>query len=163
MNKVNTPSLRLAYARIQDVLWRQAQMADHLDSKGATFWAVATATIGIGVPFILSVNPNETPGFLHLLWLIPALAYLISTVTFAVAYFPSHVFELMDNPGRLRDSFWRLDPNEFTYEMALHIETAFKSNDTALERKGLLVRITAGATLVEVIGMTLVAIGIVTV
>ena len=126
------PSLHSAYERIQDVLWQQAQTADHLDSKAATFWSIATAIIGIGVPIALSID-NASVKY-ETLWLMPILSYGIGTIGFLIEYFPRR-FELMNHPGYLRDDFWELEPAKFEQELALLMEGAFLKNASQLKWK----------------------------
>jgi len=42
----NQMSLALGYDRIKDALWQQSEIADHIDTKCAVFWSIATAVKG---------------------------------------------------------------------------------------------------------------------
>ena len=149
MSGDSRPSLPLGYDRIRDVLWQQSQTADHIDTKCAVYWAVATAVIGIGlgIAFIQAADPQKSVVWL---WVGAGVAYLATTVIFLAEQLPTR-FELANGPEGLREQFWGLSPDEFQYEMSLHIEEAFDENSPRVVRKGrLMVGVIAG-TLTEAV------------
>lgn len=131
--KEEKPGLELAYERIKDVLWQQAQTADHLDTKAAAFWAASTAVIGIG----LSVAFTQSKPITLCQTVFSALAgftYALNTTFFFLENFPSRM-ELLNHPAKLRQHFWLLDRNRFIEEISTHIENAHAENDRKLQRK----------------------------
>ena len=147
MKDASRPSLPGGYDRIRDVLWQQSQVADHIDTKCAVYWGVATAVIGIGlaVAFTQTADPHKA---IVWLWVGAGVAYLITTALFLAEQLPTR-FELVNGPQVVRERFWVLPLDEFQYEMSLHIEDAFEENRVRVVRKGWLMMGVIAGTLVE--------------
>ena len=141
------PSLEMSYLYIKGALESQARMWDGLDNKASTLWILGTAIIGVGLPVILSGSSQNPISFLPIL--ISALAfYGLSTVLAVLSYIPRRI-RLMNDPRLIREDYWELEQKQFPWELSLHIESAFETNERTLNFKGYTVIALFAAVLFE--------------
>ena len=128
------PGIQAAFGYIQNALVEQRQTMESLESKVMTLWAAATAVLGVGIPIIvdriasLSLIDKTLVTSAGIAWLIATVAALV-----AIVPQPHHT---MRHPGSLREHYWKLSPQRFTWAMLHHIEAAFKENGRRHKVKG---------------------------
>ena len=153
VNKKLPPSLDLAYEWVKDVLDKQSNSADLLDTKGTTLFTVASLVLGIGI----------SAGVLALQE-INILAYVLGGLSLIgygfVALFTFRVWSLrkyytLDNPITIREWYWDMEPTQFKVELLSHLEDAYTHNQGKLAEKANAIRVIIVATTFEVISLIL--------
>ena len=146
------PSIDLAYQRAQTALDNQLTFAGTLESKVALLWAVATAVIGIGVPFALQTNEPFAEPFSWLLWLTLA-SFAAATIVTMIVYFPARSLNFVTDLAVIRDKFWGLPREKFLFDMSVHMGNVWSNNEGRLVRTGWAVRSVHVFVLLEVLSL----------
>lgn len=131
------PSLKLAYEQVRDVLLDQKAIGRQYANRAMTLLVLATAITGIGMPFVLrqEIVSLKLWGFpVVYLALIPIVLYFAILIYAKRAYEPIP-FRTMNEPDKIGEKFWELSPDEFAYEMFMHIRDGFKKNEDSLNKR----------------------------
>ncbi|MFC1906328.1 hypothetical protein ACFLV9_00605 [Chloroflexota bacterium] len=131
------PSLKLAYEQAKDILLDQKAIGRQYADRAMGLLVLATAITGIGMPFIFrqEVINLELWGFrVVYLAIIPILLYFAILMYAKQAYEPV-LFKTMNEPNKIDETFWELSPDEFAYEMFVHIRKGFKENEDSLNKR----------------------------
>ena len=131
------PSLQLAYEQVKDILLDQKAIGRQYADRAMALLVLATAITGIGMPFILrqEVMSLQLWGFpVVYLIIIPIVLYFAILIYAKQAYEPI-LFRTMNEPNKIDEVFWELSPDEFAYEMFMHIREGFKKNEDSLNKR----------------------------
>lgn len=132
---MSMPSIDLVYERERAEIERQFAMSFAMDAKVTTFFSVATAVIGFGIPFGLSVLDKAVAAYMF--GAIPAaVAYLLATA----AALPALRLRPLASVSGLRSESG-LGPSAsqerqlFLTNSLILLQEAYDYNDDVLERK----------------------------
>ena len=149
------PSLDLAFDWLKGDLHRQVKLAEEYDTRLATIFSVATAIVGIGVPFSIGIMkdiPRCSTSFVMLV--AAAVIYAFVALSVFIGFWMRD-YETLDDPQIIREDFWTLDTWRFKEEMLLHLEESHKANEKKLHWKILPTRIAALLLPLETIALLL--------
>ena len=127
------PSLDLAFDWVKGVLYDQSRAADALDTKAATFFSIATLVLGVGIS--LSFVQSESVPAAALAFSVLAMTLYLALVVFAVKALGVRGYDTLDNPETIREFYWAVEPTQFKTELLVHMEEAYKRNETSLAAK----------------------------
>lgn len=150
------PSIDQAFDWVKNLLDSQKELAEKYTDRLATLFSVATAILGIGLPLGAKITEDAFSP-----WSSSFIAILIATgayfiiVILAVIGFWLRDIHLMDNPVVIKEYFWVLSPWKFKEQILLHIEDAYKLNNTTLKWRIWPTQIIIGILPVETLALVL--------
>lgn len=128
------PSIDLAFDWVKDVLGRQKELAEKYTDKLSILFTVATAILGIGLPFGAKITENAfSPGSSSFIAIIIAMGAYLTIAILAIIGFWMRDYRLLDNPVVIREDFWALSPWKFKEQILVHLEDAYELNNAALK------------------------------
>lgn len=153
VSNINPPSLDLAYEWVKDVLDKQSNTADVLDTKATNLFTVASLILGIGISAgILALEKVNIPAYT--LGGLSLIGYsFVATFTFFAWSLRS--YETLDNPVIIREWYWDMEPTQFKVELLSHLEGAFANNESKLNKKAKAIRVIIVATTFEILSLVL--------
>jgi hypothetical protein len=127
------PSLDLAFDWVKGVLYQQKQLAEEYNAKLSTLFSVATAILGIGLPFGAKFTEDAFKPFSSsfIAIVVAMLVYFVIAIL-AVIGFWMRPYHVLDEPVIIREDFWTLAPWEFKEQILVHLEDAYDFNKKTL-------------------------------
>lgn len=129
----------MAFDWVKGVLYDQSRAADALDTKAAAFFSIATLVLGVGISLIF-VQTGSVPTA-ALAFSVVAMTLYLAVVVFAVRALGVRGYDTLDNPETIREFYWAVEPTQFKTELLVHMEEAYKRNETSLATKDAAVRV----------------------
>lgn len=150
------PSIDLAFDWVKGVLYHQKQLAKEYNAKLSVLFSVATAILGIGLPFGAKITEDAfspwSSSFIAIL--VAMVAYFIIAIL-AIIGFWMRDYRVLDDPVIIREEFWALSPWKFKEQILVHLEDAYRSNDATLKWKFWPTQIIVGILLIETLALVL--------
>ena len=150
------PGIDLAWDWVKDVLDRQKQLAEKYNDKLAMLFTVATAILGIGLPFGAKITEDAfSPGSSSFTAILIAMGAYLAIAILAIIGFWMRDYILLDNPVIIREDFWQLSPWKFKEQILGHLEAAYESNNATLKWRVWPTQIIIGILPVETLALVL--------
>ncbi len=137
MQNTYPPSLDLSFDWVKPVLENQERNAEIYNNRLLVLFSVATTILGIGFPLAF----GDLSKVLHIpyslaAWLIVVsfISYILSACVLAAGIWPRKFIRL-DDPTKIREEFWDLQPSKFKEQILVHTEDAYTSNNHQLRCK----------------------------
>ena len=149
----------MAFDWVKGVLYDQSRAADALDTKAAAFFSIATIVLGVGIS--LNFVQSESVPAAALALSVLAMTLYLALVVFAVKALGVRGYDTLDNPQTIREFYWAVEPTQFKTELLVHMEEAYKRNETSLAAKDTAVRVLpylAGPQALSIVLSTLLAL-----
>jgi hypothetical protein len=150
------PGIDLAFDWVKGVLDRQKQLSERYNDRLSMLFSVATAILGIGLPFGAKLTEGAfSPGSGNFITILIAVGAYFAIAILAIIGFWMRDYRLLDNPVVIREDFWALSPWKFKEQILVHLEDAYELNNSALKWKVWPAQIIIGILPVETLALVL--------